>query len=397
VVAARARLAVDAVARVKGLRSDQRAWTAEEDATLARMTADGATKTEIGRVLDRTPEAVANRRWKTGVRSPLTGKPKGYELRPVAEYTPPPSDGNVGLRYAAAVLAPEATREETAEEFLARMFQNGGRSVQKAKAQRHATVKIASDKPVGLAFLGDQHIDTKGTDLAFLRQTAEYIARMEGLYGILLGDLLQNNIVHRDKDVRSVADQLRFADIYIEWMRGKLLGGVTGNHDDWALSLGGFDHIKAMATRHKFHAVPDELTWKVQIVNPHDADEVTAEWVIATRHQFRRHSNLNPLHACWRWLEEQVANWERVPDVLVLAHNHSAAVGVHNYAGKDVWGVRMGSAQLDSAYARQKGFQDFRPTAPVAVLPPNQAGRVVCFSDADQAVQHMRGWRDVAA
>jgi len=400
VVAACDRLALDAVARVKGLRSDQRAWTPEEDATLARMTADGATKTEIGRVLDRSPEAVANRRWKTGVRSPLTGKPKGYSvqtLRPVMEYTPPPSEDNVGLRYAAAVLAPESTRDETDEEFLERVMRTADRSVAKAKEQKHATLKIASDKPVALMCEGDLHIATKGTDLRWIKQRAEFVANTPGMFGIGLGDMIQNDHVHRDRDVHDIADQLRLLDLLIQWHKGKFLGGVTGNHDDWTRTTAGFNHIKALADRHKFHQADDELIWRVQIHKPEDVDHITAEWTIATRHQVQNHSSLNPLHACWRWLERNVGNWERVPDVLVLAHNHAATVGVNNYMGKDVWGVRMGSPQVGSGYARQKGFIEQRQTAPVIVMPPHQVGRIVCFSDAEDAVQHMRGWRDVAA
>ncbi len=381
-----------AVGMTERVRRQYAVWTDEEKDTVRRLTREGYSARAIAERLGphRSESKVHELRDRLCI-----GPMQTATVRPVASYQPPTAP-DIGAQYSAVVQSPEDSRDETTEEFLSRMFAQAERSVQKAKAQRHATIKLASDRPVGITFLGDQHIDTKGTDLHFLKRTADYVAEMDGLYAILLGDLLQNNIVHRDKDVRSVADQMRFADLYIQWMRGKLLGGVTGNHDDWTVAAAGFDHIKALANKHRFHVVPDELIWKVQVHSPHDVDDVTAEWALATRHQFRRHSNLNPLHACWRWLEEQVGSWEVVPDVLVLAHNHSAAVGVHNYAGKDVWGIRMGSAQIDSAYARSKGFQDFRPTAPVAVLPPTRRERLVCFSDADQAVQHLRGWQRAA-
>jgi hypothetical protein len=364
-------------------------WPPEVAAQAEQMRADGMGFYEIAAALGRTYESVRN---KLRPRE----RERAETVRRVVEYAPPQGPELVEL-YHATVDAPDESRDETEEEFLARVFQSATKSVEKAKAQKHATLKIASSEPVGIAFLGDQHIDTKGTDLRFLERTAKFIGSTPGLYGFGLGDVLQNNIVHRDKDVRALPDQLRFFDCYLGWMLGKFLMSVDGNHDAWTQQVAGFDHIKAAAKRHKFHYAPDEMLVTVQIVNPHDADEVTAEWTIAARHQFRRHSNLNPLHACWRWMEEQAPNWDRIPDVLVLAHNHAAAVGVHNFAGRDVWGIRPGSAQIDSNYARQKGFQDFRPTAPVAVLPAVQSGRVQCFADPEAAVQHMRGWRDVAA
>jgi hypothetical protein len=362
-------------------------WTPEEKQRLESMSAEGFTAVEIADALGLRYAQITNMRKQLQC-GPMMLAPGS---RVVAEYREP--DGPL----VATVLAPNITEDESTEEFLARYRKRAAKSVAVARVQHYATVKIASDKPVGIVVQGDQHIDGTGTDLDFLEHTAKYVGRTDGLYTIDIGDLLQNNIVHRDKDVRAVADQLRFGDIYIEWFRGKWLGSISGNHTDWTKSVAGFDHVAAFAKRHRFHFVPDELLWKVQIVNPHNADEVTAEWLIATRHQFRRHSNMNPEHACYRWMEERVTKWGVVPDVLAIAHNHTACVGVRNFDNRDVWAVRPGSAQVESAYARAKGFQDFRPTMPTIVLPPTRDERIVCFSDPDQAVRFMRGWRDVAA
>jgi hypothetical protein len=79
-----------------------------------------------------------------------------------------------------------------------------------------------------------------------------------------------------------------------------------------------------------------------------------------------------------------------VPDVLAIGHNHVAAHGAHQYANRDIWGLRMGAWQIDSSYARAKGFARYRATAPTVVLPATQ-GRVVAFSDVEDAVTHLRG------
>jgi hypothetical protein len=306
-------------------------------------------------------------------------------VRPVTQYTPPQGPTLV------EVFAPEDSRDETEDEFLARVLASADRSVAKARVQNRARIRVASDKPIGIVFEGDFHAATEGTDLRWILSRADMVANTDGIYALGIGDMMDNPIKHKGGDIADVKDQLRLLDIIVARHRGKLLGTVSGNHDDWTKTTAGFDHLKSLALRHKMHFAPDELLWDVEIVDPNDAEHVTAQWTVATRHQFRRHSNLNPLHACWRWLEEQVATWERIPDVLVLAHNHTAAVGVHNYQGKDVWGVRMGSAQTDSGYARAKGFTSYRPTAPVAVLPATQSGRIQCFADGEAAITYMRG------
>jgi hypothetical protein len=311
-------------------------------------------------------------------------------IRPVAEYREPQG------ATLAEVFAPEASRDETDDEILARLLPAAARSVEKAAVQNTVTLRIPSDLPVALCISSDWHVSTSGTDVHGLLALADYVATTPGLYSIAVGDLFDNPIKHRGGSVGAVSDELRLLDIIVKRYRGKLLGTTSGNHDDWSKVMSGIDALKTLALRHRIHYAPDELVWRVQIVAPWDTDEVTAEYVIATRHQWRRHSNLNPTHACKTWLQEQQCNWETIPDVLAIGHNHTAAIGSEQYAGREVHYLRMGSWQRDSAYARAKGFADYEPTAPTVVLPPTQ-GRVVCFAKPDQAVQHMRGWRDAAA
>ena len=365
-------------------------WTDAEIEVVRGATEAGMTLGEIAKLLPhRTHNAIANTRQRLGVVSPVRGRPP--LVRPVAQYTPP------GGPTLAEVFAPMASQDETREEFRARVLKSADRSVAKAEVQNKARIRIPSNVPIGIMITADWHAATVGTDVRWLFDRASFVRDTPGLFCVGVGDMFDNPIKHRGGAINDVADQLRLLDLLVEEYGGKMLGTTSGNHDDWSKVLAGCDHLAALATRHKIHYAPDELIWDVEIVDPFDAEHVTATWTIATRHQYRRQSALNPLHGCWRWLEEEVATWERVPDVVALAHNHMAAVGVNNYKGKDVWGVRMGSAQVDSSYARAKGFQGFRPTAPVVVLPATQSGRISCFADAEAAVQFMRGARDVAA
>ncbi len=364
-------------------------WPTERTRALHALTADGLSAHEIAERLGITVSSVQAKQQRENI-GPWRNARKHLAVRPVASYAP------IGDPIA-EVFAPEASREESREDFKRRVLGTADRSVAKADVQNKARIRIASDLPVAFMLTADWHAATVGTDVRWLFDRARFVRDTPCMYALGIGDMFDNPIKHKGGAIQDVADQLRLLDLLVEEYGGKMLGTTSGNHDDWSKVMAGCDHLLALARRHRIHYAPDELVWDVEIVNPHDPEEVTATWTIATRHQYRRQSALNPLHGCWRWLEEEVATWDRVPDVVALAHNHMAAVGVNNYKGKDVWGVRMGSAQVDSGYARAKGFQGFRPTAPVAVLPATQGGRISCFADAEAAVQFMRGARDVAA
>jgi len=311
-------------------------------------------------------------------------------VRPVASYAEPSGPSLV------EAFAPDASADETEDVFLARVLGTARRSIGKAQAQRHARLRIASRGPVGISLSSDWHVSPRGTDIDGLLSYADRVAQTPGLYALCVGDMLDNPIKHKGGNVGQIADDLRLLDVIVGRFRGKMLGMTSGNHDDWSKTIAGTDHLQALARRHKIHYAPDELLWVVEIVDPDDAETVTATYRIHTRHQWRRHSNLNPLHACWTWLQEEGVNWETVPDVLAIGHNHVAAHGCHQYENRDIWGLRMGAWQVDSAYARAKGFARYRATAPTVVLPAQQ-GRVVCFSDPEDAVTYMSGERAVAA
>jgi hypothetical protein len=191
-------------------------------------------------------------------------------------------------------------------------------------------------------------------------------------------------------------DELRMLDHLIGRFKGKLLGTTSGNHDDWSKVFAGVDNLRLLAKRHGIHYAPDELLWKIEIVHP-ETRQITATYRVYTRHQWRRGSSLNPGHACWTWMQEEGPNWGDYPDVLAIGHNHVSVVESRQFAARDIWALRMGTFQVDSAFARAKGFGRFRHTCPTVVLPPSRDdGRVQCFADPTDAVIYMRGLTDAA-
>lgn len=364
-------------------------YTAHELATVRRMYEQGYTVTEIATTINRTYRSVANKiqvsKDEQGWVRQVRGSPFQPSIRPVASYAQP--DGPTLVQ----ALAPEQSADEPEDQFVHRMLESATRSLERANAQRYATIRIMSADPVAISISSDWHVASSGTDLTGLLAYADFVAHTDGVYAIAVGDLHDNAIKHKGGSVAGIVDELRMLDHLVGRFKGKLLGTTSGNHDDWSKVFAGVDNLRLLAKRHGIHYAPDELLWTVEIVDP-VTRQVTGTYRLYTRHQWRRGSSLNPGHACWTWMQEEGPNWNEYPDVLAIGHNHVSVVESRQFASRDIWALRMGTFQQDSAFARAKGFGRYRSTCPTVVLPlSREHGRVQCFADPQDAVIYMRG------
>lgn len=388
-------------------RHDHRSWTEEELDALRQMRIDGEPAQVIAHRLGRSVQAVNNRiaaLLRKGIipryhdrdadlRAPLSQADRlgiaGTALVRLADRETEPTPSGPPM---AELLVPQDAEPEDEEAFLRRMLHSADRSVAKVISQRTAVLRIAADQPVAIALTSDWHIAPTGTDLRGLLEFADAVRQAPRTYCLAVGDLTDNPIKHKGGSVLQVADELRMLDLVVGRFAGRLAGMVSGNHDDWSKTLAGVDNLAALARRHRIHYAPDELLWQVEIVDPLDLTTITAVYYLHTRHQWRRGSALNPAHACWTWWQEEAANWPHHPDVLAIGHNHVSVVESRQFAERDVWALRIGTWQIDSPYARQRGFARYRSTCPTVVLPPTRAQRIQCFADLDAAVQFMAGY-----
>lgn len=367
-------------------------FTAEDDAEILRIHRkwNGARgwAQEAARSVKRRPQSVTNRM------AVLRAFSDGVRVATLSR--------SVGIgQHGVEVLAPLETEQEPEDQFLARVLKATGQSVSQHKAERYARVVIESDRPIGLSISSDWHLTADGpTDVAGVIAHAETVRDTPAMYALAVGDQMDNPIKHQPQDVKGIPADLRLLDIVLGRFGGKLLGMTSGNHDDWTKTLVGVDNIQSMAERHALHYAPDELLWLVEIVRP-GTDEVTARWVVATRHQYRRHSNLNHTHACWRWLEEDEHNWPNdeqgrtlLPDVVAIGHNHVAATETRSYQRGDVIACRMGSFQYTSRFTRQRGFTLMPPTCPTVILPNVRDGSAQpeAYARYEAAARVLRGY-----
>lgn len=286
---------------------------------------------------------------------------------------------------------------EDVEETWSAAVKRTRKHVQRMKTEACARLQIMTDKPVALTISSDWHVTGIGAcDLEGLGEYAEAVRDTQGAWAVAVGDLMDNPIKWSKSMAQVPEDYLLLARL-LGTFGYKLLGTTSGNHDDWSVAFAGIDALKWLAERERIHYAPDELVYIVELVDPRTGQSYPVPpFVIATRHRYYRHSNLNPLHACWRWLEDRIGGWpttddggELVPDILAVGHNHVAEVGVRNRGERTVWGARMG-AWHRSGHSRAGGWPHSPPTAPTFILYPGRSRPIRGFEDYREALDALR-------
>src|ERR1700752_731048 len=59
-------------------------------------------------------------------------------------------------------------------------------------ARRWMEIKVKSNKPIGVAFVGDPHLDNNGCNWPLLNRDIDVLAKTPGMYAVNMGDLTDN-------------------------------------------------------------------------------------------------------------------------------------------------------------------------------------------------------------
>lgn len=253
--------------------------------------------------------------------------------------------------------------------------------VERHRTERLATARIEDDRPIGIAAISDQHIRGSGpVDLERMEEDAKLVRTTPGLYALLGGDGVDNHIKHRSAMVgggTKVADDWRRYDHYLRFFGAdKILGMISGNHDDWTRDEAGVDMVAILAERNRVHYAPDELLLTLTLPG--------VEYRLKIRHQYRYNSSFNQVHVVKRL-------WEMGDDpfdVGIVCHHHEAAIEMFTKHGEPVWGARPGSYQVTSSHGRRYGFRLTRPTCPTFIFWPGQR-RFIGLPDVRDAAEYL--------
>lgn len=329
-----------------------------------------------------------------------TGKGRGAVAAAIRELYPTISGGSIHGKFRSAVKAigrepdwngagradlefpvfPDAS-VPTAE-LIDRLAADFERRHHAERARKWYAVKVKIPGPIGIAWLGDPHVDDNGCNWPLLRRHIEIIRSTPGMFAANIGDS-ENNWAGRLAHLYSQQDTSRAtAKQLVEWLFShsgvQWLLLLLGNHDVWG---GNGDALQRIA-----RGGAPISDWSAQF-RLHFANGREAK--IWAAHDFPGHSMWNPLHG-----PAKAARFVGGAHLYVCGHKHNWSL-FHNedeHRGDVYWLARArGYKHLDS-YADKLGFgSQAHGSAIVSVFDPDAEGPnfLQCFADLEAAADYL--------
>jgi len=282
-----------------------------------------------------------------------------------------------------SLIFPELPSSELApEELIAQAAIRFERHQAARDARRWMEIKVKSNKPFAVAFVGDPHVDDSGCNWPLLRRDIKILAETPGMYAVNGGDLTNNWVgrlirLYADQDV-SKKQAWKMAAWLMRDAGIKWICHIIGNHDAWN---DGPYLIKANAAPE----VPVE-DWQArfQLVCPNEQ-----RIRIHVAHDFPGSSQWNPMHSA----QKQMMLGEQA-DIYACAdkHNWQMVQGENASRGFTFWLLRSRGYKYIDHHADIHGFASQKHGATVtAVINPmaTENKRVNCFSELEEAADYL--------
>lgn len=251
------------------------------------------------------------------------------------------------------------------------------------EAKKWFPVKMPEARPIGLAFMGDPHVDDNGCNWPLLRRHCE-IMRQDGIYAVNIGDTTNNwtgRLLKKfaDQDTsqataRKLAKWL-LTDAGIQWLLW-----LFGNHDGWN------DGAAVLSAMNVQRIVMIDWQAQFRLCFPNGWD--CRVWAA---HQFPGHSMWNTLHG-----PQRAAHTKDWAHIYACGHTHNWAAHHEESASRDFvyWLARCRGYKFLDEYADKYGHQSQRFGATVlAVIDPNaeqEVNRVHCFADLELGADFLK-------
>lgn len=259
--------------------------------------------------------------------------------------------------------------ETPIEELLQRKERSWKRRKAAFESSRLLPVTVNAKGPIGIALVGDLHIDDDGCDWETVQEHLRLIKETDGLFAISLGDL-QNAWV--GKLIRLYAEQeikaleaWRLLEWWLDEIGEKLIAVTLGNHDMWARGVNGTSPPEWMLASRNTICKADQARLGIQANGK--------EYIIHCRHDFPGRSIYNPAHGPLR--AAKLDGWAATDDVLVCGHIHTTGYFplMHAPSQRVCHALRVGSYKKIDAHAQGLGFpeSDFSE-CPLLILDPRE-------------------------
>jgi hypothetical protein len=251
-------------------------------------------------------------------------------------------------------------------------------------------VRIETDRPIGIAFVADLHIGGMGTDHKAIRRDLALITSCSHLKVVLGGDAVDNYVLsklaHAARDEGATPPIVQwslFRHVVLELLESKSLIAVgDGNHNAWTRRAAGIDGTLAA-----LHGLPAIYTGEGGFI---DLTIGQQEYVIYRKHRPPMSSRYNPTHAARQALRFGTVNGAgKLPDVVVVEHQHEPSIETAPMLGAERVFVRTGSYKVKDGHAAEFGFQSHIGT-PVVVFNPWRR-QMVGFASLRTAIEYLEG------
>lgn len=277
--------------------------------------------------------------------------------------------------------------DKTAKELWSAFSNKSKEYVESVKKEKNATIEFYKNKPIAIAFIGDNHIGNDASNYSKMEEDAKIINNTDNFYAILCGDMLDNHIMIQEAMISSNSSpklQWKLFKYYIDMFKNKILCSISGNHEYWSKKISGLDllenYFKGIRILYGSHS------YLLEIKFPNNYNIK-----IKVRHKFRFNSSDNLTHTVKKLLKEGNDDF----DVGVIAHHHQAEITKFFYKNKERIAIRTGTYLLYDTYADKVGFENFTNNMPVVIINPVSNSLSFCWDikEAEEIIKTLNSKR----
>jgi hypothetical protein len=297
------------------------------------------------------------------------GKPPALAEDMQEEYSPPFVDP---VQYGGAIFD--------------RLAEGSAKKIQERREKPHDLVirRIQTDSPILLTNFSDVHLGYEFTDHQRALEDMRLIRDTPGAFATFGGDGIDNHIKHRSAMITaksSPAEQFAALEYFLSEGGGKLLAGISGNHEYWTKGFAGLDYLTTVFGRLKIAYTPHRLRLILKVNEQ--------EYRIEVRHTYRFKSSLNLSNQLQRMYDYTDWQW----DIGCVGHTHDGPFVVpFDRHGRSRWGSLTGSYKVFCDHSEQWGFNHAAPSSPAFILYPDRH-EIVGFKDVRVAVAYLNAIR----
>lgn len=275
--------------------------------------------------------------------------------------------------------------EAPTPEIIAHLVKRFDRRYKAYRSAIWQTIPVKMDGPIGIAWIGDPHVDDDGCNWSLLTRDLELIRKTEGMVGANVGDTTNSWIgrltrLYADQSTtRTEARKLArwmLAESGVEW-----LVCIIGNHDAWSPDL-----IPLICEQGKIRCADWDARIVLRFPNKREAR-------IHATHNFPGHSMWNTLHG-----PQKAAHMKAEASLYVCGHTHNWALHQEESGSRDFvyWLARARGYKWIDDYAKKLGHDPQEGGASIlSIYDPyakTDIGFLQCYADLEEGAEYL-SWK----